>query len=97
MVIRLVAVEIKLIVYKIVYASVMLQLEYTAVLLSPCNIDIDMIYMLHLILVLLRYALIKRQNNSCVYALFSEHCGQRARYVAETACFYKRRCLRCGK
>ena len=59
-VIRLIAVKVKLIVYKIELTAVILQLENTDILFSPSHIDIDMVNIFHLVLIFLRYTVVQR-------------------------------------
>ena len=72
MVIRFVAVEIELVIYKVIDAVIVFKLENSAVLLSPRNVNVYVVNITHFVLELLRYALIKRQNNPCINILFTQ-------------------------
>ena len=57
-IVGLVTVEVELVVYKIVDTTVVLQFKHARILASPADIDIDVVDVLHLVLILLRYAFV---------------------------------------
>ena len=71
MVIWLIAVKIKLVVNKIINAIVIVKFKNSAILFTPSDINIYMVYIFHLFFKVFANTFIKRQNNSCIYILFS--------------------------
>ena len=80
-----VALEIILIIYKIVNNAVHMGFKYSAILPPPCNRNGYTADKAHFFAQLIGNTAVKRHNNAAAHKPFSERLGQRARNIGKTA------------
>ena len=85
MTVKPVALEIILIIYKIINNAVHMGFEYSAILPPPCNRNGYTADKAHFFAQLIRNAAVKRHNNAAAHKPFSQRLGQRARNIGKTA------------
>ena len=89
------AIEILLIIHKVVGHAIEHILVNADELVPPCDVQNSVIDMVHRTADLIGNRPVLRQNDAAVHAILDECGGQRACHIRKTAGLYKWNCLRC--